>query len=138
MSFQSKTYSELVQLETIAERFEYLVLPGSVGKRTFGYDRWLNQQFYQSFAWRKAREIVILRDMSCDLGVEGYEIYEGMLVHHMNPLSVEDLVDGAQSVIDPEYLITTCLSTHNAIHYGDRTLLPSVPVERKYGDTRLW
>ncbi len=138
MLSRRKTYSELSRLRTITERFDYLVLRGHVGKQTFGYDRWLNQEFYQSREWRQAREQVIVRDLGCDLGIEGYEIYEGLLVHHMNPISPDDLVLGAPIVLDPEYLITTSKRTHNAIHYGDRTLLPRVPVERKFGDTRLW
>jgi hypothetical protein len=135
---RSRSYSELRGLTTLEERYNYLALKGYVGKQTFGFDRWLNQQFYQSRAWQQAREMVILRDLGCDLGIPGYEIHSGLLVHHMNPLSVKDLADGAQWILDPEYLITTCQRTHNAIHYGDRTLLPSVPVERSYGDTRLW
>lgn len=138
MSFRSKTYSELSRLETIGERFDYLALKGHVGKSTFGFDRWLNQEFYQSRAWRQARERVILRDLGCDLGIEGYEIYEGLLVHHMNPITPDDLALGAPAILDPEYLITTSKQTHNAIHYGDRTLLPRVPVERRPGDTYLW
>lgn len=138
MSSRRKTYSELVQHKTILDRFNYLILRGAVGKQTFGYDRWMNQEFYQSREWRRARDYVIARDLGCDLGVEGYEIYEGLLVHHMNPISPDDLALGAPTILDPEYLITTSKSTHNAIHYGDATLLPRVPVERMPGDTRLW
>jgi hypothetical protein len=138
MGFRSKTYSELIARKTILDRFDYLCMRGPVGKQTFGFDRWLNQEFYQSRAWRQVREEVIVRDLGCDLGVEGYEIYEGLLVHHMNPITPEDLALGAPAILDPEYLITTCKMTHNAIHYGDRTLLPRVPVERMPGDTRLW
>lgn len=138
MGSRSKTYSELIARKTILDRFDYLCMRGSVGKETFGFDRWLNQEFYQSRAWRQVREVVIVRDLGCDLGVEGYEIYGDLLVHHMNPITPEDLSLGAPAILDPEYLITTCKMTHNAIHYGDRTLLPRVPVERTPGDTRLW
>lgn len=138
MGSRSKTYSELIARHTILDRFDYLCMRGSVGKETFGFDRWLNQEFYQSRAWRQVREVVITRDLGCDLGVEGYEIYGDLLVHHMNPITPEDLALGAPAILDPEYLITTCKMTHNAIHYGDRTLLPRVPVERTPGDTRLW
>lgn len=138
MSSRLRTYSGLSRLQSIEERFEYLIMRGQVAHQTFGADRWLNQDFYQSHEWRQVRELVIVRDMGCDLGVAGYEIYEGLLVHHMNPISAEDLVLGTPIILDPEYLITTSKKTHNAIHYGDRTLLPSVPVERTFGDTRLW
>jgi hypothetical protein len=138
MSTPRRCYSELQGLRTINERFDYLVLRGAVGKSTFGFDRWLNQEFYQSREWRMAREAVIVRDLGCDLGIEGYEIYQGLLVHHMNPITPDDLVLGARTVLDPEYLITTSKATHNAIHYGDRTLLPLVPVDRRPDDTRLW
>lgn len=138
MSSRLRTYSGLSRLSTIEERFNYLIMRGQVAHQTFGSDRWLNQDFYQSREWRQVREQVIVRDMGCDLGVPGYEIYEGLLVHHMNPISAEDLALGTPIILDPEYLITTSKKTHNAIHYGDRTLLPSVPVERTFGDTRLW
>lgn len=138
MSLSKKCYSDIRRLKTIEERFDYLVLRGDVGKRTFGVDRWLNQEFYQSRLWRQVRDEVIVRDGGCDLGIEGYEIREGLLVHHMNPITRDDIVFGAQDILDPEFMITTCKATHNAIHYGDRTLLPHVPVERSFGDTRLW
>lgn len=133
-----RTYSELHQLETFEERYHYLRLRGTLGERTFGFDRWLNQRFYKSQEWRSARNYVITRDNGCDLGIEGFEIYSGLLVHHMNPMSLDDLEHGAYSIIDPNFLITTSLRTHNAIHYGDESLLPRGPIVRKSGDTRLW
>jgi len=125
-------------LETFEDRYFYLELKGTLGASTFGFDRWVNQRFYKSREWLSAREQVIVRDNGCDLGIPGFEIYSGLLVHHMNPISVDDLEHGEDWIIDPEYLITTSLQTHNAIHYGDVTLLPRGPVERKSGDTTLW
>ena len=133
-----RTYSELRRLETFEERFHYLELKGILGVRTFGFDRWINQRFYRSPEWKSARDQVIIRDHACDLGVLGYEIYQGLLVHHMNPLSLDDIKHGEDWIIDPNFLITTSLQTHNAIHYGDETLLPRGPVERRQGDTTLW
>ncbi|HYQ96748.1 MAG TPA: hypothetical protein VEO92_00150 [Candidatus Nitrosocosmicus sp.] len=133
-----RRYSELRRLTTFEERFEYLNLQGYVGEQTFGFDRWMNQQFYRSREWKLARNEVIVRDHGCDLGVPGYDIHRGLLVHHMNPLSELDLVSGEECIIDPEFLITTTHRTHNAIHYGDASLLPRAPVERVPGDTKLW
>jgi len=133
-----RTYSELKQYETFEERYYYLRLGGVVGESTFGFDRWINQGFYTSREWKQARSVVILRDHGCDLGVFGYEIFEGLLVHHMNPLSLDDIQEGKELLIDPEFLITTTRQTHNAIHYGDSSQLPRVYVERKAGDTKLW
>lgn len=116
----------------------YLELKGSVGAQTFGFDRWINQRFYRSREWKRARNYVITRDNGCDLGIEGYEIHSGLIVHHMNPISVSDLEHGNDWIIDPNFLITTSLGTHNAIHYGDESLLPRGPVERRAGDTTLW
>lgn len=130
-------YSELRRLDTFEERFEYLELKGSVGQSTFGFDRWINQQFYRSYEWDKVRSRVIARDGGCDLGIPGYEIHSGLLIHHMNPMTADDIKHGEEWILDPEYLITTTLNTHNAIHYGDRSLLPHF-VERKPGDTKLW
>lgn len=109
-----------------------------VGATTFGFDRWLNQRFYKSQEWQSARRQVIIRDEGCDLGIPGYEILSGLLVHHMNPLTLEELERGEEWIIDPEFLITTSLQTHNAIHYGDENQLPRGPVVRKRGDTTLW
>jgi hypothetical protein len=135
---RSRSYSELRRIETFEERFAYLSLRGEVGRATFGFDRWINQQFYTSRSWRHTREIVILRDGACDLGVPGYDIHAGLLVHHMNPITPEDIVEGGEWIIDPEFLITTTHRTHNAIHYGDDSLLVKPPVERRPGDTKLW
>lgn len=133
-----RRYSELCRLETFAERYYYLRLRGSLGERTFGFDRWINQAFYKSREWKSVRDFVITRDNGCDLGILGYEIYSGLLVHHMNPITVKDLEEGEHWILDPDYLITTSLFTHNAIHYGDESLLPRDPIVRKSGDTTLW
>jgi len=133
-----RTYTEMVKLETFEERFEYLVLHGKVGAETFGFDRWVNQWFYRTVEWRRARDIVILRDEARDLGIPGYEVHRRLLVHHMNPITPEDLERGATWVLDPEFLVTTSHRTHNAIHYGDDSLLVKPPVERRAGDTKLW
>jgi len=125
-------------LTLFEDRFEYLVLHGEVGVSTFGFDRWLNQTFYRSREWRQVRDHVVFRDEACDLGVPGYEIHSGLLVHHMNPMLPEDLEQGEAWILNPEYLITTTHRTHNAIHYGDRSLIPRPPVQRRPGDTRLW
>jgi hypothetical protein len=133
-----RRYSELRRLNTLKERFDYLKLNGRVGEATFGWDRWINQQFYTSREWRQRRFDVITRDLGCDLGVEGYEIHKGLYIHHMNPLSAEDIKAGNVDILDPEYLITVTHRTHNAIHYGDEKLLPRPLVERRTGDTKLW
>jgi hypothetical protein len=133
-----RTYQELSQLETFQERFEYLKLKGVLGDITFGFDRWVNQRFYKSVQWNQVRTQIIVRDNGCDLGIPGYEIYAGYLVHHMNPMRLSDLIHGEGWVIDPNYLILTSLATHNAIHYGDPRFLPRGPIERKPGDTTLW
>lgn len=134
----SRRFSELRRLQTFGDRFDYLELAGQVGGITFGFDRYLNQQFYTSRQWRQVRDVVILRDNGCDLGIKGYEIAHDLLVHHMNPLAVEDLVDGDEWVLDPEFLICTTKRTHNAIHFGDRNLLPRPVIARESGDTLLW
>lgn len=135
---RTRTYSELRRLQTFEERFEYLVLRGEVGMATFGFDRWVNQQFYRSHEWKRVRDEVIVRDNGCDLGMPGHEINARLLVHHMNPIRPEDLAHGETWVLDPEFLITTTHRTHNAIHYGDDSLLVKPPVERRPGDTKLW
>lgn len=137
-SLRSRRYRELRRLETFEERFEYLNLRGEVGRTTFGFDRWVNQQFYRSAQWRRVRDIVIVRDNGCDLGIEGYEIHNQLMVHHMNPITVEDIENGVDLILDPEYLITTTHRTHNAIHYGDASLLARVPIERRPRDTTPW
>lgn len=133
-----RTYSELRRLETFEERFDYLKLGGEVGYSTFGFDRWLNQNFYRSIMWRRVRNSVIVRDNGCDLGIEGFDIHRGLIVHHMNPMSPDDIKHGELWILDPNYLISTSHQTHNAIHFGDESLLPRGPVERRAGDTRLW
>jgi hypothetical protein len=133
-----RSYSELKRLDSFEERYDYLRLKGVVGEATFGFDRHINQALYQSNEWRNARRKAIIRDNGCDLGVFGYEIYGEILVHHMNPITVDDIVNRAELVLDPEFLITTTMNTHNAIHYGDQTLLRTPFVERIPGDTKLW
>lgn len=135
---RSRSYSELRRLGTFEERFEYLSLDGVVGKATFGFDRWINQEFYRSREWKDVRSEVIVRDNGCDLGILGHEIAQGLVVHHMNPLTPEDVESGESWILDPRYLITTTHRTHNAIHYGDASLLPGPLVERQAGDTLLW
>lgn len=134
----SRCYSELAKLKTFEERFEYLRLNGKVGVDTFGFDRYLNQQFYRSPEWKRARRDVIIRDEGRDLGVEGYELQSGIYVHHMNPISPKDLIHSDNWIFDPEYLICVSFNTHNAIHYGDASLLPKLPVERTMNDTCPW
>lgn len=133
-----RSYSELRRLETFEERYRYLRLGGALGAQTFGFDRWVNQRFYKSHEWKWARNEVIVRDNGCDLGIEGFEIHSGLLVHHMNPITLNDLEHGEDWITDPNFLITTSLKTHNAIHYGDESLLPRAPIVRKSGDTTLW
>lgn len=133
-----RTYTELSRLEDFEERYRYLSLKGVVGSATFGFDRHINQQFYTSRQWRQIRHFVIARDLGCDLGVEGYEIHDKVIIHHMNPMSVDDIVHGDSEILDPEFLITTTHRTHNAIHYGDERQLPRQFVPRGPGDTRLW
>lgn len=133
-----KTYTELQRFKSFEDRYDYLKLRGRVGESTFGFDRWLNQALYHSKMWKDVRNQVIVRDNGCDLGIEGYEIYSGLIVHHMNPIFIEDLQLKDDNVFNPEYLITTSLQTHNAIHYGDASLLPRGPIVRKRGDTTLW
>lgn len=133
-----RTYSELSTLLTFKERYEYLRLGGVVGEDTFGFDRYLNQMFYKSSEWQLVRREVIIRDNGCDLGVAGYEIKGKILIHHMNPINVEDIIKRSEILLNPEYLITTVLTTHNAIHYGDATLLTTLPKERSKNDTCPW
>lgn len=134
----TRTYSEMVRFKTHLERFRYLSLEGQVGAETFGHDRWANQQFYRSTEWRNIRREVIVRDNGCDLGVDGYEIHSRPYVHHMNPITPDDIFEGNRSIFNPEFLITVTLDTHNAIHFGDERLLPRPLIERRPGDTKLW
>lgn len=133
-----RTYKEVRRLETLEERFKYLALRGTVGQSTFGFDRWINQQFYKSTQWRDLRHHIIVRDNGCDLGIDGYQIHERLAIHHMNPMVAEDIANGDEDILNPEFLISTSHKTHNAIHYGDERLLPRPPVQRTSGDTRLW
>ena len=139
MSF--KTYSELVTLQTFEERFDYLKLNGLIGKETFGYDRIFNQMFYNSMEWRRIRDRIIVRDNGCDLGVIGYEFYNGepIYIHHMNPILIRDIKDSTELLLNEEFLISTSLNTHNAIHYGNvETLNKNVLSERNEHDTSPW
>jgi hypothetical protein len=135
---RNRTYTELSRIHTFEDRFRYLSIGGSVGKSTFGFDRWINQEFYTSREWRHIRDVVILRDDGCDLGVPGHEIHSMLLIHHMNPVTAEDIEHGEDWILDPEFLITTTRKTHNAIHFGDESLLPKPLVQRRPGDTKLW
>lgn len=134
----TRSYSELRRFDTLEGRFEYLKLGGEVGQSTFGSDRWMNQRFYTSAEWKQVRNLVITRDNGCDLGIEGYEIHDRVYIHHMNPMTSDDLIHGNDDILDPEYLICVTHRTHNAIHYGDYDLLPKPYVPRRPGDTQLW
>lgn len=134
----SRNYSELRQLETFNDRFHYLALRGNVGETTFGFNRWVNQGFYTSREWRQTRDQIIVRDNGCDLGLEGFEIHSGLYIHHLNPLTLDQIESGDDCLLDPDNLITVTHRTHNAIHYGDEKLLPQPLVERRTGDTKLW
>lgn len=133
-----RSYSELSRLDTFEERYHYLALRGVVGDRTFGWERWANQKFYTSYEWKQARRDVIARDLGCDLGIEGYEIHDKILVHHMNPMQAAQLSTGDPNILNTEYLISVSHKTHNAIHYGDEEQLPRLFAERRPGDTTLW
>ncbi len=135
-----KTYQELCLLETYEERFEYLRLDGAVGSETFGFDRYMNQLFYRSKEWKDLRDYVILRDNGCDLGVPGYEIKDkrSVRIHHMNPISINDLRYRTDLLLNPDYLITTTQKTHNAIHYGDEQQIIGTPIKRSQNDTCPW
>ena len=138
MNGMIKSYSEMITLPTFEERFEYLRLKGFVGKDTFGHDRYLNQILYNSKEWKSTRNKIIIRDNGCDLACEGFEIHGQVLIHHINPISVEDIINRDPIVFDPENLVTTVHNTHNAIHYGDGSLLITTPVERSKNDTIPW
>lgn len=134
-----RTYSELSRMASFKERFEYLRLDGAVGTETFGFDRYVNQQFYRSQEWKRIRNEIIVRDNGCDLGIEGFEIYGRIYIHHMNPIMLKDIVHQTDFLLNPEYLICTTHQTHNAIHYGDESLLSTLePVERTPHDTCPW
>lgn len=133
-----RNYSELSELKTLDKRYEYLRLDGTVGKETFGFDRYVNQDFYRSREWKSVRDFVIVRDNGCDLGVDGYQIHGKIIIHHMNPIASKDIQYCSELLLNPEYLIVTSHSTHNAIHYGDKSLLIIPPVERRQNDTCPW
>ena len=133
-----RTYSELITIPTFEERFEYLQLKGSVGKDTFGYDRYLNQVLYRSTEWKRLRNQIIIRDGGCDLACDGYDIYNKVLIHHLNPITVEDVLTRSRKVFDPDNLVCVSHSTHNAIHYGDVDLLVTGPIIRTKNDTCPW
>lgn len=133
-----RTYTELSEIDSFRDRFKYLSLRGSVGEKTFGSERHLNQKFYSSREWRLVRDEVITRDSGLDLGVIGFDIYDRVLIHHMNPITLEDIRHGNSDILSPEYLISVTHNTHNAIHYGDESLLKLPIQERRPGDTALW
>lgn len=133
-----KTYSELITFSTFQDRYKYLRLDGVVGETTFGFQRWCNQQLYHSKAWLSFRDKIIVRDYGCDLGIEGFEIYGSIIIHHINPITYDDIINLNPAVFDFENVISTKLSTHNAIHYGDESLLIKAPIERQKHDTCPW
>lgn len=133
-----RTYSKLIELPTFEERYRYLRIGGKVGEETFGFERYLNQEFYKSDEWKSVRRQVIIRDNGCDLGMEDREIYGRIIVHHMNPITIDDLIQRSDFLLNPEYLICTVKATHDAIHYGDESLLLKPPVERTKNDTCPW
>lgn len=135
---RTKTYSELITMSTFEERFAYLALYGKVGHSTFGDDRYLNQNFYRSREWKIVRNEVIIRDHACDLGLPGFDIFDRIYVHHMNPITIRDFEDNYDLLLDPEYLISTSFNTHQAITFGERNNLLHLPRERRRGDTTLW
>lgn len=133
-----KSYKEVSRLLTFEDRFEYLKLGGAVGASTFGFDRYINQVLYHSSEWRKTRDIIIIRDDCCDLGILGRDIFDGVIVHHINPITMENIENGDDCVYDPCNLICVSHRTHNALHYGDASLLSILPKSRRKGDTTLW
>lgn len=138
MSTTNRSYAEFARINSFEDRYAYLRVSSSIGIATFGFERWLNQAFYTSTQWRQVRQEVIARDRGCDLGIEGYELYDRIYVHHMNPMTVEQVDKGDPAILDPEFLISVSLTTHNAIHYGDERLLVKPLVQRRRGDTKLW
>lgn len=138
MSTKRKSYSELILLDTFEERFNYLKIGAEVGCATFGGNRWINQQFYTSREWRRLRHHAISRDEACDLGVEGYEIYDNIIVHHINPIDEDDIMHGTEAALSLDNLICTTLRTHNAIHFGDESQIVKPYIPRRAGDTQLW
>lgn len=135
---RTRRYSEMIRESSFEDRYDYLRLDGVVGKATFGFDRYINQKFYTSQEWKSIRQHVIIRDNGCDLGVKGYEINGALLIHHINPVDADDIIHGDDWILDPEFLVTTTHNTHNAIHFGDRSLLKIPKEPRRAGDTKLW
>lgn len=135
---RKRSYRELLQFKTFEDRFDYLKLVGEVGNPTFGYDRYFNQQFYHSSEWRRARNRIILRDNGCDLGMPDYEIHGRIYIHHINPITKQDVEELSDNLFDPDNLICVTFDTHNAIHFGDERTLPKTPIERAPGDTCPW
>lgn len=133
-----RTYSELITYNTFIDRYNYLKLNGQIGVETFGMDRYINQSLYKSQRWIETRRKVIIRDKGCDLGLPDFEIADRVIIHHMNPITLEDIEEERDCVFNPEYLISTSFRTHNAIHYGDESLLPKLPVERRANDMCPW
>lgn len=133
-----RTYHELIKIDNFEDRYRYLKLNGRVGEKTFGFDRILNQLLYSSKRWKRTRDNIIIRDKGCDLGMDGYDLHSEILVHHINPITLEDVEMEREEVFDPEYLICSSLNTHNAIHYGNESLLPRAPIIRRKNDTCPW
>ena len=139
MSMIIRTYTELIMLPTLKERFEYLKIAGVVGKATFGYDRYLNQRFYKSSEWKSLRNQIITRDGGCELGLEDYEIRGRIFIHHMNPIVDDDIIENSDYLMNPNYLICVSQEMHNAIHYGNSDILRAKEiVERRPNDTCPW
>ena len=138
MIIMIKTYSEMITFHSFEDRFEYLKMSGSIGIDTFGFDRYLNQIFYNCKEWQDVRRIVIIRDCGCDLGIEGREIPRNIIVHHLNPISVDQVTSRNPIIFDPEFLVTTNLRTHNGIHYGSIQSVTTIPVIRRPNDTTPW
>lgn len=138
MTSRIRTFTQLNRIKDFEERYRYLRLRAQVGDSTFGHDRYLNQQFYASREWKQVRNHVIARDQGCDLAMPGFEIFDRIYIHHMNPMTIDQIEHGDEAIINPEFLISTTHKTHNAIHYGDENLLPKPFVERTPRDTKLW
>ena len=139
MTTMIRTYSELIKYDSFEDRFRYLKLDGLVGEETFGYDRYINQIFYNSDEWKRTRRDIIVRDNGCDLGVVGFDIYSKILIHHMNPINVNDIIERSDYIMNPEYLICVTFETHNAIHFGDESILTNQQIiERRPNDTCPW
>lgn len=138
MTTNIRTYEELIELPTFLDRYRYLKLNGAIGKETFGFERYLNQKFYKSKEWKDIRDFVIIRDLGCDLGIEGREITTRIIIHHMNPINTKDIINRTDILLDPNYLICTSKLTHDAIHFGDESILILPPPERTANDTCPW